>query len=145
LRNPKGGEPNSVNLRAGADFLAVYSGDLPTSAAGQIWDVDMQEDFLIQALDGSNLVLATVDPPPGPGPSPTNNPADGLPVNFVFEHLSDPIKTIRISMTGASDPNPGFGFDNFNATGTEIPIPGAVWLLGSGLIGIVGIRRIFRG
>ena len=24
---------------------------------------------------------------------------------------------------------------------SEVPIPGAVWLLGSGLIGLVGIRR----
>ena len=28
--------------------------------------------------------------------------------------------------------------------GTPIPIPGAVWLLGSGLIGIVGVRRKFK-
>ena len=41
-------------------------------------------------------------------------------------------------------------FDSFNYRwakfdgGTPVPIPGAVWLLGSGLIGIVGIRRKFR-
>jgi len=29
-------------------------------------------------------------------------------------------------------------------SGTTVPIPGAVWLLGSGLIGIVGIRRKFK-
>jgi len=28
--------------------------------------------------------------------------------------------------------------------GTAIPIPSAVWLLGSGLIGIVGMRRRMR-
>ncbi len=27
---------------------------------------------------------------------------------------------------------------------TPVPIPGAVWLLGSGLIGLVGVRRSFR-
>lgn len=30
------------------------------------------------------------------------------------------------------------------ATFSAVPIPGAVWLLGSGLIGIVGIRRKFK-
>jgi len=29
-------------------------------------------------------------------------------------------------------------------TGSPVPIPGAIWLLGSGLIGIVGIRRKFK-
>ena len=29
----------------------------------------------------------------------------------------------------------------WNYTATSVPIPGAVWLLGSGLIGIVGVRR----
>jgi len=29
-------------------------------------------------------------------------------------------------------------------TGAPVPIPGAVWLLGSGLVGLVGIRRKFK-
>lgn len=33
----------------------------------------------------------------------------------------------------------------FRIQGDPIPIPGAVWLLGSCLIGIVGIRRKFKG
>jgi hypothetical protein len=32
-------------------------------------------------------------------------------------------------------------FNNFSITGNAVPIPGAVWLLGSGLIGLVGIRK----
>ncbi len=35
---------------------------------------------------------------------------------------------------------------NFDGSSTTapVPVPGAVWLLGSGLIGIVGIRRMFK-
>jgi hypothetical protein len=34
-----------------------------------------------------------------------------------------------------------FSDTNINFQGSAVPIPGALWLLGSGLIGIVGIRR----
>jgi|LGVE01.1.fsa_nt_gb hypothetical protein len=41
---------------------------------------------------------------------------------------------------------PGFDLDGVQAinSGAPVPIPGAVWLLGSGLIGLVGFRRKFR-
>lgn len=32
----------------------------------------------------------------------------------------------------------------FSGTGSVVPIPGAIWLLGSGLVGLVGFRRKFR-
>ncbi|MCP3872770.1 MAG: hypothetical protein GY699_06390 [Desulfobacteraceae bacterium] len=32
-------------------------------------------------------------------------------------------------------------FDDFTLTGNPVPIPGAIWLLSSGLIGLVGYRR----
>jgi hypothetical protein len=38
--------------------------------------------------------------------------------------------------------NDGYGIDNISV-GSPTPIPGAIWLLGSGLIGLVGIRRRF--
>lgn len=33
---------------------------------------------------------------------------------------------------------------NVQVYGSAVPIPGAVWLLGSGLVGLVGVRRRFR-
>lgn len=41
--------------------------------------------------------------------------------------------------------NPNYAvFDDFTFEGlSAVPIPGAVWLLGSGIIGLVGIRRKF--
>ena len=35
-------------------------------------------------------------------------------------------------------------FGDLNTGQSAVPIPGAIWLLGSGLIGIVGIRRKFK-
>lgn len=34
-----------------------------------------------------------------------------------------------------------FGADNIKVTGNPVPVPAAVWLLGSGLIGLAGVRR----
>jgi hypothetical protein len=66
--------------------------------------------------------------------------------------LTDPFGTLgvdSISLTalnnygGYSDyRNSDFGFYALETTPT--PIPGAVWLLGSGLVGLVGLRRKFR-
>lgn len=36
--------------------------------------------------------------------------------------------------------NDGYGIDNLSV-GSPTPIPGAIWLLGSGLVGLVGLRR----
>jgi len=37
-----------------------------------------------------------------------------------------------------------FGSQAYDYTGTTVPIPGAMWLLGSGLIGLVGFRKKFK-
>jgi hypothetical protein len=45
-----------------------------------------------------------------------------------IQNISDPEGSTWIAGTG----------------GSEVPVPGAVWLLGSGLIGLVGLRRKFK-
>lgn len=35
-------------------------------------------------------------------------------------------------------------FNDFSLSGSSVPIPGAVWLLGSGLVGLVGLRKKYR-
>lgn len=42
---------------------------------------------------------------------------------------------------GAHGISPAFYFNEIDFYGDPVPIPSAIWLLGSGLIGIVGIRK----
>ena len=55
-----------------------------------------------------------------------------------FDAMTGPDSGIVFG-TGGTDYAP-----YLSVTVSSIPIPGAVWLLGSGLIGIVGIRRKYK-
>lgn len=53
---------------------------------------------------------------------------------------------LRWNLNADSDNLRGYGLhiDNVKIEGTLVPIPSAVWLLGFGLLGIVGVRRKFN-
>ncbi len=140
LRRPGGVNPNP----GGDDFLISYSGFLPTSASGEIWDLDAGEHWQIDALDIGGGVIATINTPVGNNiPNDPNN-FDGLPYTFSFNNLSVGIQTIRISLL-QNNPNVGFAFDNFNATqpATVIPEPAslAMGLTGLALMGFYARRK----
>jgi len=48
----------------------------------------------------------------------------------------------NLNWPGDQDPNNYFGSATMQFS--EVPIPGGVWILGSGFIGLVGLRRTFR-
>lgn len=57
---------------------------------------------------------------------------DGITLNTGFDATTDYAATLIIQQDG----------DVFlNGTGAEVPVPAAAWLLGSGLLGLIGIRR----
>jgi len=61
---------------------------------------------------------------------------------FLFTHNTSTQN--RTGLAGLYSGNWGGYFDNFSLTSddiTPIPIPSAIWLLGSGLIGLVSLRR----
>lgn len=63
--------------------------------------------------------------------------------NLPFEYDDSPGVSIRFTLH-SDDPGDHLYLDNIIFSGDAVPIPGAVWLLGSGLIGIVGIRKKFK-
>jgi hypothetical protein len=55
-------------------------------------------------------------------------------LNVYWTAFTDP--SVKIDFIGTND-----GVDNVS----PVPLPGAVWLLGAGLIGLVGVRRRLQG
>jgi hypothetical protein len=57
--------------------------------------------------------------------------------------LSTPIVTNKLLFQGTSGDG-WFSVSEIQASGNAVPIPAAVWLFGSGLLGLVGIRKKMR-
>ena len=143
------GPPNFGN-----DHTWVFGADQPYS--GQYWGIDTFIDNVDNATDDGDYVR---------GISAYDSYFDAS-----WNKLNNGVVLTLTSMNtnfGIDLMNPGNRFfdyqgslgeiipmDTFNVTETwvngdqivtfsQIPIPGAVWLLGSGLVGLVGIRRRF--
>lgn len=121
LRKPMSG----VDPLAGHDFLIVYSGALPTTASGQIWDIDgysgVFDKWQVDALDASGQVVGTILSPAFQSMSnPPSSSYDGWPWNFCFLDLPQPIKTVRCSFLGVNPGSVGFAFDNFLLSVTSV-------------------------
>lgn len=115
----------AVNPVLGHDFLIVYSGAFPSSASGQVWDLDgfstSFERWRVDAISATGSVLATQESPFFTSKqNPPVESRDGWPWSFSFVDVSAPIHVIRISWTGSlpSGIQAGFAFDNFDATST---------------------------
>ncbi len=136
LREPKQAETPSASVFAGGDwFIIEYSGVLPTSCSGEIWDVDNGEQYVVNAYDSVGTLIATYVPPVGLHPDLPGS-RNGLETTFVFSGLSSPIAKVGIYLQ-STIAGGGFAFDNFNAT--QVPAPGAVVVMGMGAV--VGMRR----
>ena len=136
----------------------------PLNIDGIIWrydpslNYDGSSDLLpfeVDFLSGSGVVLSFVN-------SGAVTPADitnGLYVNYWNGNYdTDPsVLSASLSIDDFADPTTGlipFSLtgnnkgENIGVTGTinftPIPIPGAIWLLGSGMIGLAGLRKKFR-
>jgi len=151
-------EATGYTGQLGNYFLRLGNGDLPgkdtvgtltisydndvSAASAQIWDIDYAgsqgtEQWLVQAFDSKHNVVGSMLSPMG-----DNMTLDGRPWTWSFDHgNTNDITSIDISFTGSKTTGIGLAFDNFQTDSSAVPIPGAVWLLGSGLLGLIGIRR----
>lgn len=117
LRAPRSEEipqGKSFNLYNGDTFLVVYDGKLNNSVSGQLWDLDNEEQYKVEAIDESGQVIKTFTTPvipDGEGPKTYS----GLPTTFFFNAVPRPIKTLRFSGFKPRGGNGGFAFDNFSA------------------------------
>lgn len=120
-------------------FRIKYSDTVATAASGEIWDIDggtgRTEQYTVVAYDAAEHAMQTLTSPLG-----DSYALDGRPWVFHFTGLANGIDHIDIDFTGSKTGGIGLAFNNFSPT-SAVPIPGAMWLLGSGLLGLLGIRR----
>ena len=130
----------SVTMTWDATKLGLVSSvaDITASASSNGFPFDLAASVVSGQLDAT---YGTFSPLPGPA-------FDFFTVQFVAlppPSVSD--VSIGLGLSGdwqnASDP---FGIEGVNYVGTEVtvnvvPVPAAVWLFGSGLLGLVGIAR----
>ena len=122
-------------------LLITYS--TPVSAASaEIWDIDgndgiYSEKWIITALDEQKNIIDTLESPEYF--TYDSSTLDGKPWVWSFNHSSEDISCVAISFAGSKTSGIGLAFDNFSPS-SAVPIPGAVWLLGSGIAGLAGTR-----
>ena len=113
----------NVLLKQGNKFVVTYSYELPTSLAGQIWDLDFGETFLAEAYSEAGALIAsqTIGPYCSAGGSNVSLDEclgpnqEGLGTEFGFDDLATPVKRLVISFVETNSGG-GFAFDNFNGT-----------------------------
>ena len=67
----------------------------------------------------------------------------GIILNFEVSSVGD--FSVAIKGTNAEGFEPFHFSDRYTHRVFELPIPGAVWLLGSGIVGIIGLRKKMNG
>jgi hypothetical protein len=112
-----------------------------TALSGEIWDIDADntgnEQWRIDALDGSNATVASQNSPVGVDGF---NPLDGRPWVFGFSGLPTGFDKLRISFIGTKPGGVGLAFNNFDPTfNAAIPEAGSITLMAGASAAFAGV------
>ncbi len=129
-----------------AGFTFWLDGDIDFVTSNQAYGPGVPLTWVKDTPHNSHFGAADWAPLIGGDLTPLSN---GVLVSFDYEgtiNPSDPFKLVKFTNTSAVDLFSSGemilrSFDASGATFAPVPIPGAVWLLGSGLIGLAGLRR----
>lgn len=116
-----------------------------SEASGEIWDIDATaaipgyEQWKVTARNANGSFLDSIDSPMGLDVTDHPSSLDGRPWEWSFAGGTGLISSIEIEWIGTKESGIGIALDNFEYT--SAPIPGAIWLFGSGILGMVFIRR----
>ena len=128
--------------------------DSPTETLAD-YDITIFYDF-DTAFDNGPAGLGTIDVTSGilGGPNPTTTTLVEGSENLLFGYLASGIPGLVNAPAGAFDPNAlgeynfgisvgqsGWGVENVRMDVQVVPVPAAVWLFGSGLLGLIGVAR----
>jgi hypothetical protein len=106
------------------DYVSVTLGDLGED----------QDDLFLKAYDSSNLLI---------GSAYFDNPLGSFAGTTLS--VSSPIANIAwVEFYGVGSRNNSIYWDNFTFNMTPVPVPATLILLGTGLIGLAGIRKKYR-
>jgi hypothetical protein len=161
LTNNTGSAFNSINLSY--DIVKFYNGNLQSSIDGTQPNAEELPGYqLFYKVDGGNTWFnaAALNPvriadgihPVVPAGTVNNTGVNG-PVDYNVTNITNANITLAQTVAAGQtltlrwvddnavniSPDQVIGLDNVNVTAT--PIPAAAWLLGSGLLGLVGMRR----
>lgn len=121
-------------------YLANQNGDIQMLAPVYLQFTLEATGFTSAVWSGSGLYGSTVvnlaeaqDNPQSGALWQINNPFGNMQIDGLLFLTQDPY-------TGASDGD----YSLYSISTSQVPVPAAVWLLGSGLVGLVGLRRKFN-
>jgi hypothetical protein len=139
-----GFDSNQQVLHYDADPWKGFFTLTATNTGTQNW-TDFHFGIFSVGSDVSHVYFQGGDPTSSNGPvqwtaTPPSG-SSGATLDLIFTNLVIPNQSVTLTVyTDNTQDHVNFGM-LFYPTITPVPIPGAVWLLGSGLVGLVGLRR----
>ncbi len=133
-------QPDAIGSVPGPFIIAYDTTQTIREFSGEIWDIDStregkNEQWRVDVLDASGVVLRTRLSPDGRGAPGGGNSLDSLPWHFGFNNLPDGVAAIRLTFVGTKTDGIGLAFNNFSPTfavpGSVVPEPSSLALLGT--------------